>query len=516
MSVQITTKDLNAMTEIVGKKNYVLVHDKHDEEDCVVESQESTSEHLGEEILPYSLSNELSFFFRKGLPLALSSLMKWGAPPWFAMIIAGHTKDSETLQSALGYGRVFYNCLVIMLLNGGCNYINTVIPGCIGAGRRDRIPSYFRRSLLMVLTLMIPSFVLQFFAAPVMAKLGVPADIASDLEVYCRLMIIAAVFFTIDLHLAAIFINLGYVRCVTFNAFITGVGVDVTCTYLLIYQYNLGMIGAGLSQIIVNVCRNLVWLLFMVYYGLTSTICMSPNSESIINAKEVSVFFKLAIPSILNNVTGWLIFELQILAMANIHGITDNAIAAGAIWMQSESVLGSIQTGWIQITMMRSLWLLGMKDPGAGKSYAILCVLSFIVVALCNIPFLVWGENVGRIVSNDPAVQWWFDRILWLLVLETQLRICTINGTALFVPMGKGALVVTVKFFCYYFIATPIGVVTALTDLVTTSVLVKLNWLLGSVIIGMVVVATFNFSYMALMDWKKVAKIIYDRAHMDK
>ena len=50
----------------------------------------------------YSVKNEISFFFSKGLPLGLSALFEWGLPPWLAMIFAGHTEESAKLQSALG------------------------------------------------------------------------------------------------------------------------------------------------------------------------------------------------------------------------------------------------------------------------------------------------------------------------------------------------------------------------------------------------------------------------------
>jgi len=113
---------------------------------------------LEDDVPPYSFQNEIRFFFGKGIPLCLSSFLEWGAPPWFAMIMAGHTQNSESLQSALGYGRVFFNCTSLMILIGACNYFSTVIPGCIGAGRKDRIPHYLRRSLLLVTMMMSPFF----------------------------------------------------------------------------------------------------------------------------------------------------------------------------------------------------------------------------------------------------------------------------------------------------------------------------------------------------------------------
>merc|ERR1719285_839433 len=111
---------------------------------------------------------------------------------------------------------------------------------------------------------------------------------------------------------------------------------------------------------------------------------------------------------------------------------------------------------------MRTLKLLGMQDPGAAKSYTILCVLSSLVVAIFNIPLILWGKNLATVVSNDPDVQEWFGRIVWVLAAHSQSRIGGTNGCVLFIPMGKGLLGVAVKFFCFYLIATPFGVVMAL------------------------------------------------------
>ena len=45
--------------------------------------------------------------------------------------------------------------------------------------------------------------------------------------------------------------------------------------------------------------------------------------------------------------------------LANIPGITQDQLAAGAIWVQCESTLAAVQTGWIQATVIRTLRLLG-------------------------------------------------------------------------------------------------------------------------------------------------------------
>jgi hypothetical protein len=211
--------------------------------------------------------------------------------------------------------------------------------------------------------------------------------------------------------------------------------VDVVGTYFFIYKWGMGTEGAALAQIAVKSCRLLVWLGLIFYYGLFDTICVQKKSkskskegvgvgvyESIFSWKEFTLFITLSLPAILSNFSGWFIFELQIMCLANIQGkcgtrwyngvvqvvwykrvvrcgafifthlvtvaedfiislfrdmtcygtccgmwyicmvgISPAGLAAGAIWVQSESTLASIQSGWLATTSMRSLKLLGNK-----------------------------------------------------------------------------------------------------------------------------------------------------------
>lgn len=149
---------------------------------------------------PYSPRNELHFFFSKGLPLCMSAMLEWGAPPLVAIFFAGATPRSEALQSALGYGRVYYNCTILMILIGCGAYCWSVIPGCIGAGRSDRIPAYFRRAVVLSYMVLAPCFLLQLVAEPVMVALSVPPAVAAEAAIYCRLMALTGALLVLEVR----------------------------------------------------------------------------------------------------------------------------------------------------------------------------------------------------------------------------------------------------------------------------------------------------------------------------
>ena len=66
--------------------------------------------------------------------------------------------------------RVFYNTTQIMVIVALSNYFATVVPGCLGAGRKDRLPNYFYRSLLLSFVVLTPLCILNLFAGELTAE----------------------------------------------------------------------------------------------------------------------------------------------------------------------------------------------------------------------------------------------------------------------------------------------------------------------------------------------------------
>lgn len=465
--------------------------------------------------LPYSPANELRYFFSKGMPLGFAAFFEWGAPPWLTMFMAGQTPDSETLQAALGYGRVFYNCIVFMMLFGFSNYIGTVVPGCVGAARKDRIGGYLQRGALLTSLAMLPFLAMQFAASAILQATSVPADIADQAGTYCRLMVVTASFMIFDLHLTTVAVNLGFARAAAVNSFVTGVAVDVGGNYLFVYRWGWGVHGAALAQMCVKFSRVVVFVFILCIYGEARPL-LERGKEALLCRSELRLFATLSVPMIISNFSSWFVFELQIMGLANIANISKPALAAGAIWVQCESTIASIQTGWILSTRIRTLNLLGNRDPGATRSFAILCVLSTAFVAVINIPLLLFPDQVSQAVSNEADVQQWFSDALWVLVLHSQTRVISLNASSLFISMGRSTFGVLLNFVSFYCVAAPISAVVALTDLVTDSVRWKIVACVGTTSIAQSLVSVVAYGYLASMDWRQVSKLIADRANNDR
>ena len=68
------------------------------------EAEKENDEKKEEKEPPYSIRNEISFFFKRGIPLGLSSLLEWGVPPWyfFYFILLQSLCLSERFKEILG------------------------------------------------------------------------------------------------------------------------------------------------------------------------------------------------------------------------------------------------------------------------------------------------------------------------------------------------------------------------------------------------------------------------------
>ena len=94
----------------------------------------------------------------------------------------------------------------------------------------------------------------------------------------------------------------------------------------------------------------------------------------------------MGVPQIISNFMGWFIFELQLVFITRIKEINKAALAAGAIWVQTESTMAAIQSGWINAAKMRVLNLLGKGDHiSAVKSLKLNMILSASCVFLGNV-----------------------------------------------------------------------------------------------------------------------------------
>ena len=368
----------------------------------------------------------------------------------------------------------------------------------------------------------LPAVALLCYAEPIMAAVGVPPVNAADVGVYGRMMIGTLWLQLLDNHLEAIFINLKYIKLATLNALFTGVGVNVCCTYFFVMHLELGMKGIALAQLVAFFLRVVTWIVMVVGYGLARTVLIPPKgsgrTDPLISYAETCVYFGQAVPQYGSIIAGWLIFELQVVLLTNVPHVTLPMRSAGAVWINAEGTMAAIQAGWIQVARMRALKLLGRRDPGASRSFAILLLLATMFVTLLNVPLLTdsGATALSRLLSNDPEVVHWFRGLVWVLVVHTQTRIVDLTCASILVPIGWARTRVAVIFTSFWLIGAPISTVGALTDAFTTSMLTKLQLCMVCSVIGQGINAVCYSSLLLRLDWDRAARLIAARANTDQ
>ena len=194
-----------------------------------------------------------------------------------------------------------------MPLKALTSYYESVVPGAMGAKRDDRLPMYLRRSVLLVAIFIMPSMVLQMFADSTLLALGVPAVNAEGVGEYCRLMVATAWLTLLDNHLEILLVNnLKFVKMGTLNSLLSGLGVECTGTYILVYRLDLGIRGCAYVQILARLVRVLLWLSLMLAYNLTRTVLVPPKhaTDQLLTRTELREFLKQGLPTYLTYLSG--------------------------------------------------------------------------------------------------------------------------------------------------------------------------------------------------------------------
>jgi hypothetical protein len=207
---------------------------------------------------------------------------------------------------------------------------------------------------------MLPLLILQLFGSAITRKFGVDAGVADEVGVYLRWMLPQTILNILLCHLSTCFVNMGYERSTSVIALVSGMGVDIACTYLFISVLEYGTFGAALVQFCVRATALLMYLAFIAWHGVSQTMlgvsltwprfCRKGQNnqmealllselgtgetehdekEDILSRPEVRLFFSLGAPQLASFFSGWLVYEIQIILLGKIPGVEPEALAAG-------------------------------------------------------------------------------------------------------------------------------------------------------------------------------------------
>jgi len=369
---------------------------------------------------------------------------------------------------------------------------------------------------------MVPFYILQFAADAILCALGVDPENALDVLAYSRMMILANVVNLVNMHLETTLNNFGYVKCTMGASIVAGLAVDMFLNYLFVLRLDLGIQGCAMARICVQVAVLMMYVSMLRCSDLHRSILPAPQQESssnddgVFKGRELREYMNLGVNTMLSNLSGWLVFELQMLGVANIHNVSQGALAAGALWIQFETSLAAMQIGWISAITMRSLSLLGSQDPGARKGFWLLFNVASFAVAAINVLLISMQGVLTNVVSNNESARQSFSKILWILVVHTQTRIWSLTTAIFYVPLGQGYLQIALLFVTFYCISAPVAGVIALSDAVTAAETIKLGTCVGLTSLAQGLQMGVNIAYLCRLDWAAAGLIVNRRANTDR
>jgi len=478
---------------MTGKKNY----------DGTIKSPEKE----------YDLWTETKYFFKQGTPMALSSIFTYGVPPLFTVFLAGHTTNSALLQSTMGYGRLYIMVCSYIFIVGTGQYITAQVSAAYGANRLDRISTFLRTSFLLTMIMFIPISLLLYFSYPILIALNTDPEIAEQTAIYNRWMILNSFFLAILLQLQRILKCLKYNQFCMVISFLCGCFIDMVLCYILIYKLEYGIVGVAMTQILKNLATVLLYLAGISYYGLWTTFFGRTTNRILLPREEVRTFVSISGPTIGRFFGSWFIFEIQMLVLGEISGITKPAVAASAIWLQSSGALCTVNNSCDEVNVIRAMFHLGRGDGAfARKSFAFLLVLASAVVGIVNIALFLAQDSISTGLSNDKEVQQWLIGIIWLLFVGLQFRVVANTCANTMQSVNHGVAAVAFTFFSAYAIALPICTTIAWGHWVKADLLTRLLFALGIQTITSLCVSVLDGGYLWRTDWSLLAEEVQARA----
>ena len=182
-----------------------------------------------------------------------------------------------------------------------------------------------------------------------------------------------------------------------------------------------------------------------------------------------------------------------------------------------ETALAASMGGWIDVTEMRCLKLLGMQDgPGAARSFLIHNALAALAVASTVVlPLLLGARSLAKLMSNDAAVCAALQPLLWVLTVHAQSRMTHQLTSCILIGIGRPRLTVLATASAFYAVGAPIALVGAFTDLWTTATSTKMVLVVACTAIAQTTLALVFSTVLCRIDWRATAALVHGRAHSD-
>ncbi|KAG2666157.1 hypothetical protein I3760_15G042700 [Carya illinoinensis] len=430
-----------------------LVRRDDDDEDINRPLVPESSSHFGSETAPEQEDQEKNELASR-IWIETKKLWKIVGPAIFSRVVsysmnvitqafAGHLGEVELAAISIA------NTVVV-----GFNFGLLVINKTLGDAKRYRMLGiYLQRSCIVLFLccfLLLPVYI---FAAPILKLLGQPDDVAESSG------LVACWLIPVHFSFAFMFPIYRFLQSQLKNIVIAWVSlaallVNVLTTWLLVYVFDFGLVGAAVSLDISW------WVMVFGLYGYV--VCggcpLTLSGFSVEAFSGLWAFLKLSAASgVMLCLENWY-YRILILMTGYLQNST-LAVDALSVCMSINGWEMMIPLGFFAGTGVRVANELGAGNGKAAKFATIVSVTQSSVIGIffCVL-IMILHDKIAYIFSSDTDVLKAVDKLSLLLAVTILLNSVQPILSGVAVGSGWQAIVAYINLGCYYVIGLPLGI----------------------------------------------------------
>jgi MATE family multidrug resistance protein len=340
------------------------------------------------------VNQELSAQIKLAIPLAAQQL---GFQLMGTVDAALLGRYSDTALAAAGVG----NNLLFAITSLGWGIVmglDTVLPQAVGAGRRDDARRLLGAGLRLALLVGMMCTLLVLATPALLARVGVPPEVASDVRVYIDLRAIGITPFLLSIafrsYLAAHNITRPLVVAITLGN-VANALLDLALIYGLGALPAMGVAGAALATVSVQLAMVAIYVA-----GARAIDGGAPRSPS--TRGDLAAIVRYGLP-----VGGHLFAEIGIFAVATVLAahMGKVPVAAHAIALNLASFTFSVAVGVGAATSVRVGHAIGAGDRALARRRGMLgLAIGVVVMSCCAAVFLAVPRALAGVFTDQGAV----------------------------------------------------------------------------------------------------------------
>ncbi|KZT30058.1 MATE efflux family protein [Neolentinus lepideus HHB14362 ss-1] len=381
-----------------------------------------------------------------------------------SVLIAGHLGPNELSIAAFSSMLAFVTGWIVAL--GGTTALDTFgSQAFTGGARRSDLSIHFQRCLVCLWILLLPVCGIWGFMEPVLLALGQEEFLSKGVQSYLRVLIVGAPGY-VGFESLKKYLQCQGIMGASTLVLVLVAPVNIALNIFFVHYTSLGFLGSPVALSITY------WLLFFLLIVITRFSATHKRNgtwggiqvKAALDPSSCLVFYKLALPGILQVGTEWAAFEIVALAAGRLGALP---LAAQSVIMTTDQIMSTIPFGIGVAASARVGNFIGARSVVGAKHAAHASALLAVILGLVVMVLLISTRNVfGYIFSDDQAVVSLVSKVMPLVASFQVADGLAGSCGGVLRGLGRQRVGALFNFVAYYVLALPVGLSLAFrTDL---------------------------------------------------